>query len=180
MKKASSPKKSEEPLPSEKIETSQEPLLSDHDYEGMKNVLESVKGMSFDEIKFCRGDICVSLRNSGAPVHEEEKISPKPEAKKKPKTEAAPKVKEKAAEASYSKTINAPLVGTFYTSSGPGKPPLVKPGDVVKAGDPVCVVEAMKLFNEIKAAQACKIIRFLVKDAEAVAKNQPLIAIEDV
>ena len=78
----------------------------------------------------------------------------------------------------YSHTLKAPLVGTFYSSAGPGKPPLVEIGDIIKKGDKVCVVEAMKLFNEIKAAEDCKILAFLAKDGEGVKKDQSLVAYE--
>ena len=80
----------------------------------------------------------------------------------------------------FSHTINAPLVGTFYSSAGPGKPPLVKIGDSVKKGDKVCMVEAMKLFNEIQALEDCKILEFLVKDGESVKKDQALVGYEPV
>ena len=78
----------------------------------------------------------------------------------------------------YSHTLKAPLVGTFYSSAGPGKPPLVNIGDTIKKGDKVCIVEAMKLFNEIKAIEDCKILEFLVKDGEGVKKDQALVAYE--
>jgi oxaloacetate decarboxylase alpha subunit len=75
-------------------------------------------------------------------------------------------------------TINAPLNGTFYRSSAPGKPNLVEEGGSVKAGEAVCIVEAMKLFNQIKAEKACKIVRFLVNHGDHVKKGQPMAAIE--
>ena len=75
-------------------------------------------------------------------------------------------------------TINAPLNGTFYRSSAPGKPNLAEEGTSVKAGDPVCIVEAMKLFNQIKAEKACRIVKFLAKHGDHVAKGQPMASIE--
>jgi acetyl-CoA carboxylase biotin carboxyl carrier protein len=56
----------------------------------------------------------------------------------------------------------------------------VKPGDTVQAGDPVCIVEAMKLFNHIKAPSPCRIVRFLVEHGKPVTKDQPLVEIEAV
>ncbi len=85
-----------------------------------------------------------------------------------------------AAEEVYNKTINAPIGGKFYTSPGPGKPQFSKEGDVISAGGKVCIVEAMKLFNEISAPMKCKIIKFLAKDGQNVEKDQPLVAIEEV
>ncbi|MEI6210770.1 MAG: pyruvate carboxylase subunit B [bacterium] len=74
-------------------------------------------------------------------------------------------------------TINAPLNGTFYRSSAPGKPNLTEEGTAVKAGDAVCIVEAMKLFNQIKADKACKIVKFLVNHGDHVKKGQPMATI---
>lgn len=75
-------------------------------------------------------------------------------------------------------TVNAPLAGTFYSSPGAGKPPFVKVGDIVEAGATVCTVEAMKLFNEVKTAEKCKIAEILVAHGAAVQKDQPLIRFE--
>ena len=75
-------------------------------------------------------------------------------------------------------TINAPLNGTFYRSSAPGKPELSKEGDSLKAGDPLCIVEAMKLFNQIKADRPLTVVKFLVEHGAVVAKGQPLAAVK--
>jgi len=72
--------------------------------------------------------------------------------------------------------VIAPLNGTFYRSAGPGKPELAKDGDIVKAGSPVCIVEAMKLFNPIKATAGGK-ITFLVDHGKPVTKGQTLAVI---
>ncbi len=93
------------------------------------------------------------------------------------RAEARPSQAEPAKDAAPSGTpVPAPLNGTFYRSAGPGKPELAKDGDAVKAGAPVCIVEAMKLFNPIKATAAGK-ITFLVKHGEAVTKGQTLAVI---
>jgi biotin carboxyl carrier protein len=75
-------------------------------------------------------------------------------------------------------TIDSPLNGTFYSTEGPGKPPLAKEGDEIKADAPVCVVEAMKLFNQIKAPFTCKVMKILVEHGKPFQKGQPLIAVE--
>jgi len=74
-------------------------------------------------------------------------------------------------------TINAPLSGTFYRSPGPGKPNLADEGDSAKAGAPLCIVEAMKLFNQIKADKPLTVVRFLVEHGAAVTKGQPLAVV---
>jgi len=85
-----------------------------------------------------------------------------------------------APQAASGPSIKAPLVGTFYSTSGPGKPKFVNVGDVVEAGAKVCIVEAMKLFNEIVAPVKCRIVQFLVDDGAMVEKDQPIIAIEEI
>jgi oxaloacetate decarboxylase alpha subunit len=75
-------------------------------------------------------------------------------------------------------TVNAPLNGTFYRSPGPGKPELAKEGDSLQAGDPILIIEAMKLFNQIKADKPLKVVKFLVEHGAAVAKGQPLAVVQ--
>lgn len=75
-------------------------------------------------------------------------------------------------------TIKSPMVGTFYRSAGPDKPPFVKIGDAVDAGTKVCIIEAMKLFNEIESEVKGKIVKILVEDASPVEYEQPLFLVE--
>ncbi len=74
--------------------------------------------------------------------------------------------------------IKSPMVGTFYRSASPDKPPFVKVGDVISAGSPVCVIEAMKLFNEIESDIKGKIVKVLVEDATPVEYDQPLFLVD--
>lgn len=75
-------------------------------------------------------------------------------------------------------TIKSPMIGTFYRSAGPDKPPFVNVGDEVSAGKPVCIIEAMKLFNEIESDIKGKIVKVLVNDASPVEYDQPLFLID--
>ncbi len=75
-------------------------------------------------------------------------------------------------------TIKAPMIGTFYRSAGPGKPVFVNVGDEVKKGQPICIIEAMKLFNEIESDIAGKIVKVLVDDAKPVEYDQPLFLVD--
>jgi acetyl-CoA carboxylase biotin carboxyl carrier protein len=75
------------------------------------------------------------------------------------------------------KTFNSPMVGTFYTSSSPDTPPFVKPGDRVAPETTLCLIEAMKVFNEIKADMHGVIADVLAENQEAVEYNQPLFLI---
>lgn len=75
-------------------------------------------------------------------------------------------------------TIKSPMIGTFYRSAGPDKAPFVNVGDEVTAGKTVCIIEAMKLFNEIESEFSGKIVKVLVNDATPVEYDQPLFLVE--
>lgn len=75
-------------------------------------------------------------------------------------------------------TIKASMIGTFYRASSPDKPPFVNIGDEIKQGDTICIIEAMKLFNEIESEVSGKIIKVLVDDTSPVEFDQPLFLVE--
>ena len=77
-------------------------------------------------------------------------------------------------------TIKSPMIGTFYRSSSPDKPLLVNVGDEVKAGKVVCIIEAMKLFNEIESEISGRIVKVLVDNASPVEYDQPLFLVEPI
>lgn len=74
--------------------------------------------------------------------------------------------------------ITAPLLGTFYSRPNPDEEPFVSEGDVVSAGDTLCIIDAMKVMNEIKAEFSAKIVEVLVEDGEPVQYGQPLFRFE--
>ncbi len=74
--------------------------------------------------------------------------------------------------------IHSPIVGTFYRAPAPDTPPYVEVGDTIKAGQVVCIVEAMKLMNEIQAEKGGKIVKILVENAMPVEYNQVMIVLE--
>lgn len=75
-------------------------------------------------------------------------------------------------------TIKSPMIGTFYRSSNPETPPFVNVGDTIKEGETICIIEAMKLFNEIESDVSGKIVKVLVENATPVEYDQPLFLIE--
>jgi acetyl-CoA carboxylase biotin carboxyl carrier protein len=77
-------------------------------------------------------------------------------------------------------TIKSPMIGTFYRSPAPGKPSFVEIGDEVTVGKVVCIIEAMKLFNEIESEVKGRIVKVLVEDASPVEYDQPLFLVEPV
>ncbi len=74
--------------------------------------------------------------------------------------------------------FKSPMIGTFYRSQNPETPPFVKVGDTVEKGQVLCIIEAMKLFNEIESEIAGKIVKILIEDAQPVEYDQPLFLIE--
>lgn len=77
-------------------------------------------------------------------------------------------------------TINSPIVGTFYRAASPEAAPFVEAGQVVEKGQVLCLVEAMKLFNEIEAEFRCRIVRICQENAQPVEFGQPLFVVERV
>ena len=75
-------------------------------------------------------------------------------------------------------TIKSPMIGTFYRSPGPGKPHFMEVGDEVTPGKVVCIIEAMKLFNEIESEVKGRLVKILVEDASPVEYDQPLFLVE--
>ena len=74
--------------------------------------------------------------------------------------------------------IKSPIIGTFYRKASPENPPFVKVGDTISAGDTVCIIEAMKLFNEVESEISGKIVKILVDDSSPVEFDQPLFLID--
>jgi len=93
-----------------------------------------------------------------------------------PKTE--PNNEEAPPKADNLVTIKSPMIGTFYRQPGPGKPIFVNVGDDVTVGSVVCIIEAMKLFNEIESEVSGKIVKVLVEDASPVEFDQPLFLVD--
>lgn len=75
-------------------------------------------------------------------------------------------------------TIKSPMIGTFYRSAGPDKPSFINIGDEIKSGKVLCIIEAMKLFNEIESEVSGRIVKVLVDDATPVEYDQPLFLVE--
>ncbi len=112
----------------------------------------------------------VQVHNVTTPAH-----APAPVAAAAPKPEVAAPKEEKN---SKIKEIKSPIVGTFYRAPGPDADPYVKVGDVVSSGTVLCIIEAMKLMNEIESDISGKIVKILVENGKPVEYNQPLMLIE--
>ena len=158
-----------------------------------REVLDKIEGLTIEELVFRKGDSTLAIRPSRIISDALSIVPSKPatpskearEAKKQPVESKAkkttPEEKPAAAEsAAYKKTIDAPFVGVLYLTPGPGKESFVKEGDVVEEGGKLCIVEAMKLFNEITAPRKCRVVKILGIHGQAVEKGQPLIGIEEL
>jgi len=163
------------------------PLLAAEDYRELNGLLEKVKTLGFSEVTIRRNNVGLSLKAEGmaasqaadedAAPDEAEPLPPADSTEPPPTEQPETQTPDAAA---GGPTIDAPLNGTFYRSSGPGQPPFVEEGGTLEAEAPVCIVEAMKLFNQIKAPCKCRITKFLAEHGQAVQKGDPLAAIEEL
>jgi acetyl-CoA carboxylase biotin carboxyl carrier protein len=114
-----------------------------------------------------------AVQNFAAPQFQQapQQLPPPPAKTETPKEPAAPKQDNLV-------TIKSPMIGTFYRQAGPGKPIFVNVGDEVTPGTVVCIIEAMKLFNEIESEVTGTIVKVLVEDASPVEFDQPLFLVE--
>ncbi len=151
----------------------------------LKELIEFLIEKDISEFELERGDVKVRIKRGAeavAPAPTETRyvsMQPAAPAPAEPAiTPAAPVVKEVApppAEELHS--VRSPIVGTFYESPSPGSPPFVKPGDVVEVGQILCIVEAMKLMNEIEADMAGEIVKKLMTNGQPIEYGQELFVI---
>jgi len=148
----------------------------------IQSLIRFVAKSGVNEVKLEMKDLKINIRNtakektivqSSAPVHQ---IAPAtaPVAN----TEATPKSEEASDANDNLITITSPIIGTFYRKPSPDKPSFVNVGDEVQDDSIVCIVEAMKLFNEIEAEVSGKIVKVLVEDSTPVEFGQPLFLVE--
>jgi len=93
---------------------------------------------------------------------------------------AAPAAAAPVADTSKYITVKSPMIGTFYRSASPEKPLFVNVGDEIKPGDVLCIIEAMKLFNEIESEVSGRVVKILVDNASPVEYDQPLFLVEPI
>lgn len=149
------------------------------DIRKVKKLIELLESSDIAEIEIKEGEeaVRISRTSSAQPVV----AAPAPAA---PAPVAAPAAPAPAAEAPASKpeatsgnAVKSPMVGTFYRAPSPSSPPFVEVGSQVKVGDVVCIVEAMKMMNQIEADHAGVVEAILVEDGEPVEFDQPLVTI---
>jgi|SaaInl4_135m_RNA_FD_contig_31_1696845_length_2559_multi_5_in_0_out_0_2 acetyl-CoA carboxylase biotin carboxyl carrier protein len=142
-----------------------------------RDLMQWADEYGIDEIDLSNGDEKIRIARAVTPVQGQVSIPNESAARKAP-VKARPTVRSAGAEENSSTfSIVSPMVGTFYHSASPEAKPYKVSGDQVKAGDTVCIVEAMKVMNQIKAPKAGEIKRILVNNAEVVYKGQALMEI---
>jgi acetyl-CoA carboxylase biotin carboxyl carrier protein len=113
-----------------------------------------------------------------APVHTTYMQAPAPQAAPAPAAAPAAPAKSPEVAADNLVTVKSPMIGTFYRSPSPDKPVFVNVGDDISVGKVVCIIEAMKLFNEIESEVRGRIVKVLVEDASPVEYDQPLFLVD--
>ncbi len=147
----------------------------------IKKLIKVVENSKITEFTFSEGDFKVKISKNSPGV--QSFVSSSPQTVFQPtQTEAESKaVEAKSAEPSVSQNlheIKSPIVGTFYRAPAPDADPYIQVGDTISAGGVLCIVEAMKLMNEIESDISGKVVKILVENATPVEYNQPLFLIE--
>jgi len=158
------------------------------DLKEIQNLIKFVAKSGASEVKLEMDDIKITIR-TGESKHGETIVQQVPmampvqqqvvaplEAVAAPA--AAPIAAPEVSEEDKYITIKSPIIGTFYRKPSPDKPTFANVGDTVSVGDTVCIIEAMKLFNEIESEVSGKIVKVLVEDASPVEFDQPLFLVD--
>ncbi len=146
----------------------------------IKNILDMISDSDVNEVSIEEGDFKIKVKKTSdvEQVTYSQPVAPAPAPA--PTASAAPSAPAAATEAPATKgdTLKSPIVGTFYEASSPESDPFVKVGDVVAKGQTLCIIEAMKIMNEIEAEFGGTIREILVTDGTPVEFDQPLFIIE--
>lgn len=157
------------------------------DIKKIQDLIKFVAKSGVNEVAIEQEDFKITIKTNQTPTYVTANVPAPapvpvtPAAPQKPATieekSEKPATKQEADESKFL-TVKSPMIGTFYRSSSPDKPPFVNVGDDVKSGQVVCIVEAMKLFNEIESEISGKIVKVLVEDAQPVEYDQPLFLVD--
>lgn len=147
------------------------------DLRKLKTLIDLVAESDIAELEVTEGESKVRIvKSSSAPQNQLVMMQPQPAQTVSVGAPQAPAVPAAPAEPA-GHVVKSPMVGTFYRSAGPGKPPFVEIGAEVKEGDTLCIIEAMKLLNEIDSDAAGVIKQILVENGQPVEFGQPLFVI---
>ncbi len=153
------------------------------DIRKIKKLIELIEETGISEIEIKEGEESVRLSRHGfmmeTPLQTRQAIAP-PQAVQQQHvsdTSQAANPNENKAEKPSGHKVRSPMVGTIYTSPSPDSPPFVTIGQAVKVGDTLCIIEAMKMFNEIEADRAGKVVDILATNGDPIEYDQPLFVI---
>jgi acetyl-CoA carboxylase biotin carboxyl carrier protein len=157
------------------------------DLKDIQNLIKFVAKSGAQEVKLETEEIKITIKTGSEPAQIENSglvqqlqsipIVPTAIPNNAPVATEAPQKEEKSSDDEHLITIKSPIIGTFYRKSAPDKPSFVEVGDTIKEGDVLCVIEAMKLFNEIESEVSGTVVKILVDDASPVEFDQPLFVI---
>lgn len=156
------------------------------DIKQIQELIKFVAKSGVNEVSIEEQDFKITIKTNQAPTYVNASIpAPAPVAApvQAPLAAAAPVAAPAAAspekdDTSHYITIKSPMIGTFYRASSPDKPSLVDVGDDISSGQPVCIIEAMKLFNEIESEISGRIVKVLVENSSPVEYDQPLFLVD--
>jgi len=159
------------------------------DFNQIQDLIKLVAKTGVSEVKIDQGDLKLTIKGEQkhtepTVVYQTSNVAPAvtpvatPSVAAAPSTPAKEEVKTAVIEDSKLVTIKSPMIGTFYRSSSPDKPAFAQVGDSISKGQVVCLIEAMKLFNDIEAEISGKIVKVLVDDATPVEYDQPLFLVD--
>lgn len=149
------------------------------DIRKVKKLIELLEESAISEIEIKEGEESVRISRANAAPTYMPPAAPAPAAMAAPPAAAAPSPAAPAAEPEIDGTvINSPMVGTFYMSPSPGAPAFVKAGQSIKPGDTICIVEAMKILNQIESEVSGVVKEVLVADGQPVEFGEPLMIVE--
>lgn len=158
------------------------------DIKEIQNLIKFVAKSGASEVKLEMGDIKITIKTGGeeskgettyiqqVPIQQPQAQHPAQTHQSSEPAQTPTETIEK--EEDRYVTIKSPIIGTFYRKPSPDKPVFVEVGSSIKVGDPLCVIEAMKLFNEIESEVSGKIVKVLVDDSSPVEFDQPLFLID--
>jgi acetyl-CoA carboxylase biotin carboxyl carrier protein len=147
------------------------------DLRKLKTLIDLVSESNITELEITEAEGKVRIVKGAAPVAAPTPAQLAAAASATAAAAAAPVVAEPPAEPA-GKVIKSPMVGTFYRAASPGAKAFVESGDTIRSGQPVCIIEAMKIMNEIESDCDGKVIRILCDNGQAVEFGQPLFVVE--
>lgn len=149
------------------------------DLRKLKTLIDLVSDSNVSELEITEAEGKVRIvKSSVAPQVMQQPVVTVPAAPAAAPAAVAPAVVEVAPAVEASHAVKSPMVGTFYRSASPGAKPFVEVGDVVKEGQTICIIEAMKILNEIEADKSGTVSKIMCENGQAVEYGQPLFLID--